>query len=154
MNITHTLAISSIVLVFGSPVSRVLATNAQAGKAVYDKSCAGCHGADGKGNPAMAKVLGDKGLNILSKDTTQQSDEQLLKVIAEGAGKMPASAKLSKAEQKQVLDYTDLWRSNSQGPRWETDSAPCRAFCADASFYHHSPRAETRLLRKRAKKLL
>jgi len=33
------------------------------------------------------------------------SDEQLAKVIAEGAGKMPAS-KLSKAEQKQVLDYT------------------------------------------------
>jgi len=105
MNITHTLAISSIVLVFGWPVSRVLAADAQAGKAVYDKSCAGCHGADGKGNPAMAKVLGDKGLNIVSKDTTQQSDEQLLKVIAEGAGKMPAS-KLSKAEQKQVLDYT------------------------------------------------
>jgi mono/diheme cytochrome c family protein len=105
MNITHTLAISSIVLVFGWPVSRVLAADAQAGKAVYDKSCAGCHGADGKGNPAMAKVLGDKGLNIVSKDTTQQSDEQLLKVIAEGAGKMPAS-KLSKSEQKQVLDYT------------------------------------------------
>ena len=105
MNITHTLAISSIVLVFGWPVSRVLAADAQAGKAVYDKSCAGCHGADGKGNPAMAKVVGDKGLNIVSKDTTQQSDEQLLKVIAEGAGKMPAS-KLSKAEQKQVLDYT------------------------------------------------
>ena len=105
MNITYTLAISSIVLVFGWPVSRVLAADAHAGKAVYDKSCAGCHGADGKGNPAMAKVLGDKGLNIVSKDTTQQSDEQLLKVIAEGAGKMPAS-KLSKAEQKQVLDYT------------------------------------------------
>jgi hypothetical protein len=33
------------------------------------------------------------------------SDEQILKIIAEGAGKMPAS-KLSKAEQKQVLDYT------------------------------------------------
>lgn len=26
--------------------------NAQAGKAVFDKSCKTCHGADGQGNPA------------------------------------------------------------------------------------------------------
>ena len=74
------------------------------GKALFDKSCAGCHGADGKGNPAMAKVLGEKGLNIATKDTAKKSDEQLLKVIAEGSGKMPAS-KLSKEEQKQALGY-------------------------------------------------
>ena len=115
MNITHTLAISSIVLVFGWPVSRVLAADAQAGKVVYDKSCAGCHGSDGKGNPAMAKVLGDKGLNIVSKDTTQQSDEQLLKVIAEGLVKCPHqnSAKQSKSK---CWITPDLWRSKSQGP--------------------------------------
>jgi hypothetical protein len=53
----------------------------------------------------MAKVLGDKGLNIVSKEAKEMSDEQILKIIAEGAGKMPAS-KRSKAEQKQVLDYT------------------------------------------------
>lgn len=74
------------------------------GKAVYEKSCAGCHGADGKGNPGMVKALGEKGLNLATKDTAQKSDEQLLKVIAEGAGKMPAS-KLSKDEQKQALSY-------------------------------------------------
>ena len=104
MNITHTLAISSVVLVFGWPVSQVVAADAQAGKAVYTKSCAGCHGADGKGNPAMAKALGEKGLNIVTKEVAEQSDEKLLKIIAEGAGKMPPS-KLSKAEQKQALDY-------------------------------------------------
>jgi len=43
-------------------------------------------------------------LNIATKDTAQKSDEQLLKVIAEGSGKMPAS-KLSKDEQKQALGY-------------------------------------------------
>jgi mono/diheme cytochrome c family protein len=105
MKTTHTLAISSIVLIFGSPVSRVMAADAQAGKALYTKNCASCHGADGKGNPAMAKALGDKGLNIVSKEAKQMSDEQILKIIAEGAGKMPAS-KLSKEEQKQVLEYT------------------------------------------------
>jgi len=74
------------------------------GKALFEKSCAGCHGADGKGNPGMAKVLGEKGLNIATKETAQKSDEQLSKVIAEGSGKMPAS-KLSKDEQKQVLGH-------------------------------------------------
>lgn len=74
------------------------------GKALFEKSCVGCHGADGKGNPGMAKVLGEKGLNLATKETAKKSDEQLLKVIAEGAGKMPAS-KLSKEEQKQTLGY-------------------------------------------------
>ena len=82
-----------------------LAADAGAGKALYEKSCAGCHGADGKGNEKMATILGEKGLNVVGKDTTKKSDQQLLKTIAEGAGKMPA-AKLTKEEQKQVLGYT------------------------------------------------
>jgi len=81
------------------------AAEAMSGKALYEKSCVSCHGADGKGNPAMAKVLGEKGLNIVGKETTQKSDEQLLKVIVEGAGKMPAQKSLSKDEQKQVVGY-------------------------------------------------
>jgi mono/diheme cytochrome c family protein len=76
------------------------------GKATYDKLCVSCHGADGKGNPAMAKVMGEKGLNIVSKDVQAKKDDELLKVIANGAGKMPASGKnLSKQEQKDVLGY-------------------------------------------------
>ena len=81
------------------------AAEASAGKATYEKSCVGCHGADGKGNPAMAKVLGEKGLNLTTKEVTQASDDKLLKVLAEGAGKMPAQKSLSKDEQKQVLGH-------------------------------------------------
>jgi mono/diheme cytochrome c family protein len=104
MNVRHTLAIGSIVLMFGSSVSRVMAGDADAGKALFTKNCQGCHGADGKGNPAMVKALGDKGLDLTTPEVKKMSDDQLAKVIAEGVGKMPAS-KLSKAEQKQVLDY-------------------------------------------------
>lgn len=89
----------------GASANAAGAADADAGKAVFEKSCAGCHGKDGKGNPAMAKALGEKGLNLTTKDVTQQSDEQLLKVITEGAGKMPAQKSLSKDEQKQVLAY-------------------------------------------------
>ena len=85
-------------------VSASLAADAGNGKALYDKSCAGCHGADGKGNEKMANVLGVKELSVVGKETKQKSDEQLLKVLAEGSGKMPAS-KYTKEEQKQVLGY-------------------------------------------------
>jgi mono/diheme cytochrome c family protein len=74
------------------------------GKALFEKSCIGCHGPDGKGNEKMAKILGEKGLNITTKEVGKKSDDRLLKVLAEGEGKMPAS-KLSKEEQKQVLGY-------------------------------------------------
>ena len=78
-----------------------------AGKATYDKLCVSCHGADGKGNPAMAKVMGEKALNIVSKEVQAKKDPELLKVIVEGAGKMPASGKsLNPQEQKDVLSYT------------------------------------------------
>jgi cytochrome c6 len=89
----------------GAWSSAALAADASAGKAVYDKSCVGCHGKDGKGNPAMAKVLGEKGLDLTGKEATQKSDEELLKIIVEGAGKMPAQKSLSKDEQTQVLSY-------------------------------------------------
>ena len=100
----------AVVMMFGLGLiglwsSGVLAADAGSGKAVYEKSCVGCHGADGKGNAAMAKVLGEKGLNIVGADTTKKSDAQLLKVLAEGAGKMPAQKSLSKDDQKQVLGH-------------------------------------------------
>src|SRR3990172_4657651 len=100
----------AVVMMFGLGLiglwsSGVLAADAGSGKAVYEKSCVGCHGADGKGNAAMAKVLGEKGLNIVGADTTKKSDAQLLKVLVEGAGKMPAQKSLSKDEQKQVLGH-------------------------------------------------
>lgn len=77
------------------------------GKTTYDKLCASCHGKDGKGNPAMAKALGEKGLNLHNKDSQAKSDEAWLKVIVQGAGKMPASGKnLNKQEQKDLISYT------------------------------------------------
>lgn len=83
-----------------------VAGEAPAGKAIYDKQCVSCHAADGKGNPDIAKALGDKGLNIVGAETTKKTDAQLLKVIVEGAGKMPASKGLSKDDEKAILSFT------------------------------------------------
>src|SRR4030095_4134854 len=101
--------------------TETLAADASAGKAAYEKSCAGCHGADGKGNPAMAKVLGEKGLNIVGKETMQKSDEQLLKIIAEGTGKcqLPNSAKTSKNKPWATCDPSRKTSSRNFGPNRE-----------------------------------
>jgi len=99
------IAIVLIELIIGASLaSASLAADASSGKALYEKSCAGCHGADGKGNEKMATVLGVKELNLVGKETKNKSDDELLKTIAEGRGKMPAS-KYTKEEQKQVLGY-------------------------------------------------
>ena len=104
MKMKQPLLVSTIAILFACAGSQAL--GADAGKAIYEKSCAGCHGADGKGNAALAKTLGEKGLNIVGKETATKSDDLLLKIIAEGAGKMPASKKLNKDEHKQVLQYS------------------------------------------------
>jgi mono/diheme cytochrome c family protein len=92
-------------LIWTGTTSAAIAADADSGKALYEKSCAGCHGPDGKGNEKMAKLPGfDKGLDIVGNETKKKSDAQLLKMIGEGAGKMPAS-KLTKDEQKQALGY-------------------------------------------------
>jgi len=100
----HKTTASLMGLLMWCGASATIAADGSAGKAPYEKSCAGCHGVDGKGNEKMATILGVKDLGIVSKDTAKKTDEQLLKIIAEGSGKMPAS-KLSKDEQKQTLGY-------------------------------------------------
>jgi mono/diheme cytochrome c family protein len=104
MKISKLFAVVAVFVV--TPATQVFAADAQSGKALYDKQCVACHAADGKGNPAMIKALGEKGLNIVGKETVKKSDADLLKVIVEGAGKMPAAKSLSAQEQKQVLSYT------------------------------------------------
>jgi mono/diheme cytochrome c family protein len=72
------------------------------GKELYQKNCQSCHGADGNPPPAMATSMG-----ILPASALKQKDDAtLLRIIAEGAGKMPAyGKKMPEADQKQVLEY-------------------------------------------------
>jgi mono/diheme cytochrome c family protein len=80
--------------------------DAGAGKANYEKLCASCHGKDGKGNPAMIKSFGEKGLNLTAKDAQSKSDAEWVTITMEGKGKMPAyGKKLSKQEAQDVVAY-------------------------------------------------
>jgi cytochrome c oxidase subunit 2 len=77
-----------------------------AGKAAYERLCASCHGADGKGNSAMAEAFGGANLEIANQQVAGKKDEELKKIIADGKGRMPAAGKsLSPADQQAVVAY-------------------------------------------------
>jgi len=78
------------------------------GKEVFDKSCKACHGADGQGNPGMAKMLKVEMRALGSKEVQAQSDADLKKIITQGKGKMKAPPNLSA---KQVDDVVAFLRT-------------------------------------------
>jgi mono/diheme cytochrome c family protein len=53
----------------------------------YKAKCAACHGADGKGDTSMGKMM--KIRDLSSADVQSQSDADLNNIITNGKGKMP-----------------------------------------------------------------
>jgi cytochrome c6 len=74
------------------------------GEALYKSKCAGCHGADGKGQTSMGKANNIRDLG--SADVQAQSDDAIAGIISGGKGKMPAYGKSLKADQiKDLVAY-------------------------------------------------
>jgi len=80
------------------------AVRAQSAAATYKAKCAGCHGADGKGNTAPAKKLGAH--DFASDEVTKMSDADLITIVTAGKNKMPAYGKsLKDTEIKDLVAY-------------------------------------------------
>lgn len=62
--------------------------DASAGKAVFAKTCAVCHGANGEGKEAIAKALKATIRHLGSKEVQAKSDGEIRTVISKGSGKM------------------------------------------------------------------
>jgi mono/diheme cytochrome c family protein len=78
---------------------------AKAGKAVFDKSCATCHGMNGEGKDAIAKMLHTTMKPLGSKEVQDKSDEELKKVVTDGSGKMQPVKGLSAKQVDDVIAY-------------------------------------------------
>ena len=75
------------------------AADAAAGKAIYAAKCRACHGANGEGNPGMAKALKVE-LKPLSETTAD-----VKKVITDGQGKMKPVGGVSGADLDNVVAF-------------------------------------------------
>ncbi len=83
----------------------VYAADAKAGQAVYDKSCKGCHGADGTPNAAMAKAMKVDMKDLKSPEVQAMSEADLEKVVTMGKGKMHPVASVTGASVSDVIAY-------------------------------------------------
>lgn len=92
-----------------------IGAEAPAGKAIYDRHCAACHGVDGDGNGPAAVWLYPKPRNFSAGQYKIQStpagslpsDEDLYRSITRGLGgsSMPGFAYLSESERRALVSY-------------------------------------------------
>ena len=75
----------AVVVVYATPM---FAADAAAGKDVYTKKCASCHGAAGEGKDSVAKLFKVELKPLTSKEIQSMSDADLKKTVLEGTGKM------------------------------------------------------------------
>lgn len=78
------------------------------GKTVYGAKCQGCHGANGEGKAAIAKMFSVTMHPLGSKEIQSKTDADFKKVITEGHGKMKPVTGL---DDKQVADVIAFVRT-------------------------------------------
>ena len=96
---------SGLLLAVAVPMLSAGKGDATAGKEVYTKRCATCHGPAGEGKEAIAKMLKVEMHHLGSKEVQAKSDADLKKSIIEGTGKMKPVTGLSDAEIANLIAY-------------------------------------------------
>jgi len=81
------------------------AADAKAGQAVYNTSCKSCHGADGAGNPSVAKMMKVEMKDLKSAGVQALSDADLKSIVSAGKGKMRPVAAVTGGGLDNVVAY-------------------------------------------------
>jgi mono/diheme cytochrome c family protein len=77
----------------------------EAGKGVYTKRCAACHGPTGEAREAIAKSLKVEMRHLADKAIQEKSDDDLRKAIVEGTDKKKPVKGLSDDDLANVIAY-------------------------------------------------
>jgi len=85
MRIRVAIMLITVVALYTAPM---FAADTAAGKDLYTKKCASCHGAAGEGKDSVAKLFKVELKPLTSKEIQSMSDADLKKTILEGTGKM------------------------------------------------------------------
>ena len=99
MNVTRT-----AVFVLGLCAGNLWA-GAEEGKEVFAKSCKTCHGAEGQGNPTIAKMMKVEFKPLSSPEVQGLSDADLKAVVAKGKGKMKPVTSLNGKQTDDVIAF-------------------------------------------------
>jgi mono/diheme cytochrome c family protein len=92
----------------GSSLATPLLPALEEGRAIYERHCADCHGPEGRGDGKQAISLSPRPGNLVSAQTSAKSDQDLLKIIANGRPRTAMTGwneRLSEDEQRAVLAY-------------------------------------------------
>ena len=79
--------LTTAVLLYTAPL---FAADTTAGKELYGKKCASCHGAEGEAKASIAKMMKVELRHLGSKEVQAKTDAALKKDMLEGTGKMKA----------------------------------------------------------------
>ena len=115
--------VTSIGAALTTPVVAMSPSDLEQGRVIYQRHCADCHGAEGRGDGEQATSLSPRPGNLISAQTSAKSDQELLKIIAKGRSRTAMAGwedRLSPEDQVVVLAYirslVKFTRSATPGP--------------------------------------
>jgi cytochrome c6 len=117
MKLIRKLALLFVAIAFVLAVSSLAQISEKTeGAALFKKNCAMCHGADGAGNTTMGKM--EHIVNLHSAPVQSMTEAELVAVIENGKGKMPAfKTKLKPEEIKDLAAYIKGMKSETSNPK-------------------------------------
>jgi len=94
-----------LAVALAAPALSAAKPDATAGKAVFAKKCAACHGSSGEGKEAIAKMLKVTMRDLGSKEVQARTDDEIHKIIREGNGKMKAVKEVSASDASNLIAF-------------------------------------------------
>ena len=96
--------ILTVVAIAGLSATAVFA-DAAAGKAVFERACKTCHGADGTPNANVAKMMKVEMRDLKAAEVQSESAADIKKIVEEGKGKMKPIKSVTGPDVDSVVAY-------------------------------------------------